>query len=112
MANATDAQVQAYVDQRTRPRCQQIRNLYLDCKDDIATIGDVFAALTQPSPTWTDQRLDGPPHLLAPSDVLAWNTVITGIVALIERTFPDVTTANSYGGQYPIVQKACVVPPV
>ncbi len=107
---ATDQQVQNYVDQRVRPRCEQIRSLYLAVKDDKAHIDDVYAALTAGSPTWTDQRTDFPPHLLTPSDVLAWNSFITQVISLIEGTFVDVGTANSAAGQYPIILKATVRP--
>ena len=104
---ATNAQVQQYVNERVRPRSEQIRNLYLSCKDDKATIDDVYANLTN-NPTWTDTRSDAPPHLLTPSDVLAWNTFLTQFIALVEGTFPDVATANSAAAQYPIIQNSCV----
>lgn len=110
MPLATDAQVQQFVNERIRPVSEQARSLYLTCKDIKAAIDDVYAALTQPTPTWTDNRTDAPPHLLTPSDVLAVNTFITQLIALVEGTFPDVGTANSAAGQYPIVLKACVRP--
>src|SRR5690348_1550138 len=99
MPIATDQQVQTYVDQRVRPRCEQIRSLLLAMQADKQAIDDVFAALTQSSPTWVDNRTDGPPHLLAPSDVLAWNTFITDAIA-----------AFNGDAQLPIVLKACVRP--
>lgn len=105
---ATDQQVQNFVDQRIRPRAEQIRALYLACKDDKAHIDDIYAALTQPTPTWTDNRTDGPPHLLTPSDVLAINTFLTGLIALVESgNSGDMTAA---GAQYPVVLKATVRP--
>lgn len=106
---ATNAQVQNYVDQRVRPRCEQIRSLYLAIKDDKATIDDVYANLTSGSP-WSDERTDSPPHLLSASDVLAWNTFINLLINLVEGTFPDLSTANSADDQYPVVLKACVRP--
>ncbi len=99
MTAATNAQVQSYSDQRVRPRCEQIRALYLACKDDKAAIDDVYTALTEQSPTWKDNRSDSPPHLLAPADVLAWNAFITAFVGLIEGT---------EAGDYATVLKACV----
>lgn len=63
---ATDVQVQNYSDSRVRPRAEEIRALYLACKDDKAAIDDVYTALTEQSPTWSDNRTDGPPHLLTP----------------------------------------------
>lgn len=96
MAAATNAQVQAFVNDRIRPRCEQIRALYNAVLDDIATIGDVYSNLTS-SPTWTDNRTDGPPSLLAPSDILAVNTFLNNI-----------KTAIASDAQLPIVRKACV----
>lgn len=93
---ASNAQVQAFVDQRVRPRCEAIRNLYLACKDDKAVIDDVYANLTD-SPTWTDGRTDNPPHLLVPNDVLAWNAFITEFIAFVEGD-----------GNYAAVVDACV----
>jgi hypothetical protein len=108
MPTASNQQVQQYADQRVRPRSEQIRALYLACKDDKAAIDDVYAALTQLSPTWVDARTDAPAHLLTPADVLAWNAFITGLIAHVEGTFPDLATANAAAGQYPVVLKACV----
>lgn len=108
MAIATDAQVQNYVNQRVRVRAEQIRALYLACKDDKAAIDDIYAALTQATPTWTDDRPDGPPHLLTPSDVLAWNTFVSGFIALVEGGQAEDMTAAA--AQYPVVLDACVRP--
>ena len=96
---ATNAQVQAFVDQRVRVRAEQIRALVLALQDDRAAIDDVYAACAAQSPTWTDDRTDGPPHLLAPSDVLAYNTFAA-----------DVITALTGDAQYSVVLKACVRP--
>jgi len=97
MAAASDQQVQQFVDQRLRPRSEAARALLLSIEDDIAAIDDVYAALTAPAPTWSDDRTDGPPHLLTASDVLAINTFIN-----------DVRTAIRNNAQLPIVLKACV----
>lgn len=96
---ATDQQVQTYVDQRVRVRSEQIRALLLSMQDDKNAINDVYAALTQPTPTWKDNRTDGVPHLLTPSDVLAWNTFIS-----------DALTSMNGDAQLPVVQSACVRP--
>lgn len=99
MALATDAQVQQFANERVRVRAEQIRALYLACKDDKAAIDDVYAALTQANPTWADERTDAPPHLLTGDDVLAWNAFITAFVALVEGS-----------ADYPRVLAACVRP--
>lgn len=97
MPIATNQQVQAFVDQRIRPHAELVRSLALEYADDISEIDDIYAALTQPSPTWTDNRTDGPPHLLTPPDVLAINTFMNDIKAAILND-----------AQYAIVLKACV----
>jgi hypothetical protein len=99
MATATNAQVQAFVDQRLRPRCEAARALALAMVDDIAAITDVYANVSAGSPTWADSRTDGPPHLLVPNDVLAFNSFIH-----------DISTAISGNAQYAIVLESCVRP--
>lgn len=99
MPNANNAQVQHFVDERIRVRAEQIRSLYVAIKDDKAAIDDVYGALNQQSPTWTDSRTDGPPHLLTPSDVLAINAFYDSIISAVDNQ-----------GQYPIVLKACPHP--
>lgn len=93
---ATNAQVQQFANERVRVRSEQIRALLLSMEDDITAIDDVYANLTS-TPDWTDQRQDAPPHLLTPSDVLAWNTFIN-----------DIKTAMRNNVQLPVVLKACV----
>lgn len=96
---ATDQQVQNFVDQRLRPRCEQIRALVASLADDIAEIDQVYQALTQQNPTWADNRTDGPPNLLTVGDVLSINAML--------HTAHD-AIANS--GDWATVQKACVRP--
>ena len=99
MAIATDGQVQNYVNQRIRPHAEQVRNLVNALRDDKATIDDVYAALTQATPTWEDARDDFPPHLLTRNDVLAVNAFITGFLAFIDAS-----------AEYAIIIDACVRP--
>lgn len=95
---ATNEQVQRYVNERVRVRSEQIRALIGSMEDDKATIDDVYANLTN-NPTWVDSRTDGPPHLLTPSDVLAWNAFIT-----------DTLTSILNSPQLSVVLKSCVRP--
>lgn len=97
MANATNQQVQQYVNERLRPRAEQLRALIAAMQDDKALIDDVYAACAAQSPTWTDNRTDGPPHLLAPADVLAYNSYITAAITNLKDA-----------ADYPAVAKACV----
>jgi Arc/MetJ-type ribon-helix-helix transcriptional regulator len=99
MPAATDQQVQQFVNERFRPRAEQIRALLLAMQDDKAVIDDIYEALNQQNPTWTDNRNDGPPHLLSASDVLAYNSYITALI-------PHIKDAADYS----IIQKACVRP--
>lgn len=93
---ATNQQVQNFVDSRVRPRAEQIRALLLAMEDDRAAFDDVYANLSS-NPTWTDNRQDGPPHLMEPNDVLAWNTFLA-----------DTVTAMRGNAQLPVVLKGCV----
>ena len=104
---ATDAQVQQYVNERFRVRAEQARALYLAIKDDKAVIDDVYANVSAGSPTWTDVRNDAPPHLLTPSDVLAYNTFMDMFIAFIEGTLTN-DNKNSGAAQWPVIQDACV----
>lgn len=97
--SASNAQVQAFVDNRIRPRCEQVRALVIAIADDIAVIDDIYAALNVQSPTWADGRTDSPPHLAAPTDVLAINSLLHAIQDAVNNS-----------GQYPIAQKLCVRP--
>lgn len=97
MAQATDQQVQQYVNERIRPRAEQCRALLNALLDDKAAIDDVYAATDPATSTWIDQRSDGPPHLLAPADVRSYNAFITALI-------PNIRDA----ADYPAVVKACV----
>lgn len=97
MAAASDAQVQAFVNTRIRPHAELTRALQALFSDDISAIDDIYNALNVGSPTWSDNRTDGPPHLLTPSDVLAINAFLH-----------DIRDAIVNHGQYAIVLKACV----
>jgi hypothetical protein len=101
MATATNQQVQVFSDTRVRVRCESIRSLVGAVNDDKAEIDDVYAACAQQSPTWTDNRADGPPHLLGPQDILAYNAFIS-----------DLQTFINGNANYAIVEKACVRPAV
>jgi hypothetical protein len=98
MARATDAQVQQFVNERVRPRAEQIRALLNAMEDDISAIGDVYAHLND-NPTWEDNRTDAPPYLLSASDVLNINTFLS-----------DITTAINGHAQLSVTMKACVSP--
>lgn len=74
MPRATDQQVQQFVNERIRPIAELVRAVTIRMADDEASIADIFEACAN-NPTWTDNRTDGPPHLLAPNDVLSYNSV-------------------------------------
>jgi len=97
---ASDQQVQQFVNERVRVRAEQLRAVLLAMKDDKAAIDDVYDALDPPqNATWTDQRSDGPPYLLTPADVLAYNAFITAAIAFIEGH-----------ADWAVVQQGCVRP--
>lgn len=99
MAIATDLQVQTYCDTRVRVRAEAVRALVTAFTDDKGAIDDVYAACAQQTPTWSDNRHDGPPHLAAPGDVLAYNAFITTHLAAITGD-----------GNYAALLKLCVRP--
>lgn len=99
MAAATDAQVQTFMDQQVRPFCEQLRSLQARAAAIKAQYDDVYGALAQQSPTWQDDRADGPPHLATPGDGLALNTVLVDFLAWAAAE-----------GQWPVVLKLCVQP--
>lgn len=101
MANATNQQVQQFVNERVRPFAEQFRALLIAAQDHKAAIDDVYAACAQGTPTWADNRTDGPPHLLAPSDVLSFNSFITAFIAFAGNQ--SVQT-----GEWAVQVKACV----
>lgn len=103
MAEATNAQMQAYCDQRIRPFAEQARALYLAAKDHKAAIDDVYAR-SAGSNVWNDARTDAP-HLLAaggsssPNDPLTFNSFISAFISFIEGN-----------GDWATFQRACVRP--
>jgi hypothetical protein len=111
---ATDQQVQQFVDERIRPHCEAARALLLAVEDDNAAIGDVYAALNVQDPTWEDGRTDGPPHLLAASDVLAINTFNVRLAQVLRGDLTQdadkIAAVNDIAAQLPVVLSACVRP--
>jgi hypothetical protein len=91
--------VQDFCDQRIRVRAEQLRALVAAMQDDLAAITDVYERGADTKAPWVDSRADGPPHLLASSDVLAYNAFAT-----------DVLTAITGHAQWPVVRRSCVRP--
>lgn len=91
---ATDTQVQSFVDKFLRPYSDKLCQLLALGQQIVSEIDDVYTAAAEQSPTWSDSRNDGPPHLATPSDVLAMNTLIR-----------DINTAISGDAQFSIAQK-------
>jgi len=112
MANATDIQMQSYMDQRIRPRAEQFRDLRNAVVDDQTAITDEFSRASN-GPIWNDARTDGPPHLLAsgpgssPDDLTNYNALCVTFLALISGT-ATVTQITNFPGQWAIFMRACV----
>lgn len=111
---ATNQQVQQWSNERTRVRAEQFRALKIACEDDRASFDEIYANLTN-SPDWTDNRTDGPPKLLAPSDLLAMNTLQASFLAWMDPNtdWEDPGTLSllqSGGQQWATVVDACVRP--
>lgn len=103
MPVATDEQVQAFVDGRIRPRCEQLRNLIVAIEDDIAAIDDVYEHLNG-TPTWEDNRIDVPSQL-TPADVLAINTLYNHV----RNGAKGLAQVNTHS-DYAVGMSACVNP--
>lgn len=95
---ATDAQVQQFVDERLRPRAEQVRAFLALVSDDVSAIDGVNSALSAESPTWSDSRQDVPVRV-TPEDVLAFKEFLA-----------DVKAAVANNAHYPSVLKFCVRP--
>jgi hypothetical protein len=114
MANATDVQMQAYMDQRVRPRAEAFREVLKMVQDDQTAITDEFARASN-GPIWNDARVDGPPHLLAsgpgssPDDLTNYNALCVTFLALVNGT-ANATQISNFPGQWAIFQRACVRP--
>jgi len=112
--------MQAYCDQRIRPRAEAIRLLLGQITDDLASIGDEYARAVSAS-AWTDNRTDGPPHLLQsgnsanPDDLLNYNAFGTALRNLVlgssvangSSVAADAATVAS---TWPVLARACVRP--
>jgi hypothetical protein len=107
MAVATNQQVQTYVDTRIRPRAEQFRALAQACAGDKIAIEDIYAHAVQPTPTWTDNRTDGPPHLLTVQDALVYNSIISIFAKVIAGTATS-QEITDFAANWPVFQRACV----
>jgi hypothetical protein len=102
MAAATDAQVQNFVDQRIRVRCEQIRALFARLEDDLASFGDVLLNVNGVLPTWADSRTDSPPALMTIVDIKKFKRVADDLIAL--------KTTGSISDEWPSIISSCVRP--
>lgn len=119
MANATDQQMQAFCDQRIRPRAEALRLLLQQITDDAAAIGDEYARATSAS-AWADARTDGPPHLLQsgnsanPDDLLNYNALIVALTNIITGASTangtQAADCNTVKTNWSVLMRACVRP--
>lgn len=112
MANATNAQMQAYCDNRLRPFAEDCRALLAKAQDHLAAITDEFAR-SGAGPLWADTRTD-PPHLLAsgpgssPDDVANLNQFLTDLIKFFTQLNNQTVSCRS--GEYGILLRAAVRP--
>lgn len=114
MAAATNDQVQHFMDERVRVSCEEILLWILKRQNDAANLDDVYENLNN-SPTWTDGRTSGVPHLAVPQDFFAWNTFIQGLLAVVVNgaTIPGRTAAETIAdihAQWATIQKLPIKP--
>jgi hypothetical protein len=100
MAQATDAQVQRYADERMRPRAEQLIRVLNAVIDDQASIADVFDRIVNGAP-WSDARTDGPPSLAEGNDILEYNAFMVAFEAFMDSqpNWPVVRTMAVNGLQ-------------
>lgn len=113
--SASDSQMQAYCDQRIRPRAEQFRAAINAIRDDKASIDDEYARAIS-NVGWADDRTDGPPHLLQsgnsanPDDMTNYNAFITAMIDIIDGTGSDASNAAAVRSAWTVFQRACVRP--
>lgn len=114
---ATDQQMQVFCDQRVRPFAESWGILIAQARQHKAAIDDVYARAAG-SNAWVDARTDGPPHLMQagnsanPDDVLAFNSLITGLLDLADNNAGDQTAKaavyDAIQGQLAVLSRAVV----
>jgi hypothetical protein len=108
MAQANDAQMQQFVNERVRVRAEQFRTLVNACRDDKAAMDDVYDRAVNGA-AWNDNRTDGPPSLANSQDVLTFNAFIDLFLKCIDGT---ATAQNviDLGANWESFQTMCVRP--
>jgi hypothetical protein len=113
MAEATNAQMQQFCDQRLRTFAELLWGLFEVAADHRSLIDDPYARAVSNS-RWSDARTDGPPHLLqsgnsaSPDDLLNFNTALALIEKFRTGTFASVEEANSFAANWAVLQDARV----
>lgn len=115
MPEATNAQMQAYCDQRVRPFAEAVRAVVAAARDHKAAIDDVYARAIGTS-LWSDARTDGPPHLLAsggsanPDDIETFNAFATALLGILDatNTTNDAANALAIRTNWAVLVRACV----
>lgn len=105
---ANDTQMQAYCDQRIRPRAEQVRALVNALRDDKAAIDAVYDRAANGA-AWNDARADGPPKLMASQDVLTFNAFASLLLACIDGTAVTGDVQQLHANLAPFMA-ACVRP--
>lgn len=108
MAEATDQQMQAYMNDRIRVRAEQARALIASLRDDLMAITDVYDRADGGAP-WSDNRTDGPPKLPSSPDVLAYNAWAVLLLKAIDGTATE-GDIGQLAANWITVQTMCVRP--
>lgn len=113
MAEATNAQMQRFANERVRPFAEHFRNLLIEARDHRGSIDDIYARAVGNN-RWDDARDDGPPHLLKsgnsanPDDMLNFNTFLASLIDIIDGVGSDSTNASNLRGTWQVLVDACV----
>lgn len=115
MAEATNAQMQQFANERVRVFAEQFRAVLNAARDHKSAIDDIYARAVGNS-RWNDARTDGPPHLLQsgnsanPDDMLNFNTFVSALTDIIDGVGTDATNAANLRTNWAVLVDACVRP--
>lgn len=99
MPEATNVQMQKFSDQRVRPFAEQWELLIARARSHKAAIDDIYSRAVGTN-AWNDGRTDGPPHLMqsgnsqSPDDMLVFNSMISGLIQLVDDVDGNGDAAN------------------
>lgn len=115
MAEATNAQMQKFADERVRTLAEHFRAVLAEATDHRSAIDSVYERAAGTN-RWDDARTDGPPKLLmsggsaSPDDMLNFNTFCAALLDIVNGVGTDATNAANLRSTWAVLVDACVRP--